>query len=210
MSANHTCSARSSATALFASLALAGCTGALQPGSLTTGSVLPPLPSISSMMPSSDPASGSRGVERIGSNLYRVSTTDRRHEDAIQRENYALLRAAETTQEAGGTHFILVTLGDQAGGGGSSGARAGSTLVRVLTIEPGGEPPVGAVSASEMIQFFGPTFGRPPAQTPWPPAPSATFAAPAAAPAAEPSPASATTANAAPATRAAKPKLRGT
>ncbi|CAN0510904.1 unnamed protein product, partial [Phaeothamnion confervicola] len=107
-------------------------------------------------MPSFASPSGPQRAERIGSNLYRVSIGEFRSDDPIQRENYTLLRAAETAQGEGGTHFVIVNLGDQAGGSGPASRTSGQTLVRVLSLEPGIEPPVGAVSATEIIQFFGP------------------------------------------------------
>jgi hypothetical protein len=168
--------------ALIACGTLLGC--ALGPpgeGQSLGGLSLPSLPSISSLLPSSDalpslsPSNEPRKPERIGTSLYRVVASDRRFDDDVQRENYALLRAAETTKEAGGTHFIVVNGGNHPAGSGSQGlgsAPALGTLIRVLRLERGTEPPIGAVDADEIIHFFGPSFGRTEEQTPRPePAP---------------------------------------
>ena len=126
---------------------VAGCAQGNLPGAISTGSILPSLPSLST---SSTP----RKPERIGVNLYRVTVSDRRFDDPIQRENYALLRAAETAKAAGASHFIVVNASQP-------GATAEiPTMIRVLQLEPGAEPPIGAVSADEIIHFFGPNFAR--------------------------------------------------
>ena len=69
--------------------------------------------------------------------------------------DYAMLKAAETAREAGGTHFV-VTRGHDA----SSVAYAAPVLlsfpgkeieIRVLTVRPGQAVPRGACSAGEVI-----------------------------------------------------------
>lgn len=154
---------------IVAGLALAGCAAGPQPGDVTTGSLLPSMPSLpslpalpsaGSLLPSMAGASSApRPAERVSGNLYRVLPDGRRIDDPIQRENYALLRAAEATQWAGGTHFIVVNATGQAGPG-----RTGvpGMLIRILRLDSGGGPelPIGAVAAEEMVHFFGPSFGR--------------------------------------------------
>ena len=110
------------------------------------------------------------GAERVSGNLFRIQADDRKIVDHIERENYTLLRAAETTVAQGGTHFVLVSAGDQSTTGlptlrmivsGNRDAEFGAYF-RILKIEPDTAAPIGAVSASEMIHFFGPKFGRAP------------------------------------------------
>ncbi len=99
----------------------------------------------------------------MGTNLYRVYSSDRPTDDSIQAENYALLRAAETTKDVGATHFIVVDApGHPSAGLLGSGAPSSKSanLIRVLKLAPGAESPIGAISADEIIHFFGPTFGR--------------------------------------------------
>ena len=161
---------RSTLILALAGTPLAGCAQVAGTDGISTGSITPSLTSITSMLPSASsllpslPASLSTSnapqkAERIGTNLYRVYSSDRPTSDSIQAENYALLRAAETTKEAGATHFVVVDAPGQPSAGllGSGGP---SNLIRVLKLTPGAEAPIGAVSADEIIHFFGPTFGR--------------------------------------------------
>lgn len=165
---------------------LTGCGQSIGPGSsadsgsgsgssdITTGSILPSLPSASSLIPTASSlvpswASGSKpqGPERISGNLYRIPPADTRWDDPIQRENYAMLLAAENAKQVGATHFIVVNAkqGGALGGGimaltqPASAAQA-TTLIRVMTLERNAEPPMGALAADEIIHFFGPQFGR--------------------------------------------------
>ena len=110
------------------------------------------------------------GAERISGNLFRVVADDRNVSDRIERENYTLLRAAETALAQGGTHFVLVSAGDQSTTGipslkalfsGDRDAEYGAYF-RVLKLEPEGKAPFGAMSADEIVHFFGPRFGRTP------------------------------------------------
>ena len=79
-------------------------------------------------------------------------------------ENYTLLKAAEVTKAARGTHFSLVSAGNHASAGLSSmtGGTDFGAYVRVITLEPGSEVPQGLLSADEVIHFFGPRYGRGP------------------------------------------------
>ena len=153
---------------IFSAACIAGCAQAPQPGEITTGSILPSLPStVSELLPSAQsllpslPASSTPNKpERIGANLYRISTDDRRIDDTTQRENYALLRAAEVTKNVGATHFIVVNASGPSSVVVSPAQPQLSTMIRTLRLERGAEPPIGAVSADEMVHFFGPAFGR--------------------------------------------------
>lgn len=145
-------------------LTLAGCS--TSPSGIVTGSLpsmsMPSLPSMGSLLPSIPSSRMPAGPERVGSNLYRISTAGPRLDDPTQRENYNLLRAAESTQEVGGTHFIVVNTGSRIGTdatGLGSPADTG-TLIRVFTLPRGEEPPIGAIEAAEIVHFFGPNFGR--------------------------------------------------
>ena len=149
------------------SMLLAAC--AQDGGSIdvTTGTILPSLnalpalPAAAAIVPALAPASDPRAPERISGNLYRIDASDKRIEDSVQRENYTLLRAAESARQLGASHFIVVdaaqsavtrTIGNP--------DRGQSARIRVLERAPGAEPPMGAISAYEIIHFFGPSFGR--------------------------------------------------
>ncbi len=150
------------AGAAAVALAAAGCSldGSNLP-SLSTGSILPSLPSL----PTGGSAAGE--PERIAGNLYRVMATDRKIADTIERENYMLLKAAETTKKVGGTHFVMVRAGDQTSGLPSlatmTQGRQYGAYIRVIEVDPEQGVPVGAIAADEIIQFFGPKFGKTPA-----------------------------------------------
>jgi hypothetical protein len=147
---------------------LAACAQGNGPSDIATGSIgaaLPTMPSLSSagsLIPGLGTASGPRRPERVSGNLYRVHTADRKIDDAVQRDNYSLLRAAEGAKEVGGTHFIVADgaqVRPDVGGASASGA-PDTTLIRVLRLDSDIQPPVGAISADEIIHFFGPNFGR--------------------------------------------------
>ena len=133
-----------------------GCSQAIEGIGLTTGSITPS----ASTVPAGQSKLG--GAERVSGNLYRVLADDRKIADRIDRENYTLLKAAEATKAAGGTHFVLVSASDQSpiavstlGGGGQYGA-----YFRVLEVDPANGVPNSAMAADEIIHFFGKKFGR--------------------------------------------------
>ena len=147
---------RTAALALLAG----GCSQASDGSSIVTGS-------LGSLLPQAAPSAQPKlPGERISTSLYRVMATDRKFKDAIERENYTLLKAAETTRAVGGTHFMLVKAGDQSSAGLptlaslSGSATEFGAYIRVLTLDPGAEAPIGAVHAEEIIHFFGPQFAR--------------------------------------------------
>lgn len=155
------------------SAGLAGCAPAPGPSEITTGSLLPKLPSPASFLPSAGalvPAlggpssSGPRRPERVSGNLYRVFADDRKIEDGVQRENYTLLRAAESARQVGGTHFVIVGAGQGRPdvGGPQAGTPVSGQMIRVMRLDSDMPPPTGAISVDEIIHFFGPTFGRAP------------------------------------------------
>jgi len=146
--------------AVTAALWLSACAQGGDGSEITTGSILPAMPtlpsaaSLTALLPSSGADARLRAPERVSGNLYRVSSADRRLDDMVQRQNYALLRAAEGTRQLGGTHFVVVNGSDAADPANPS------ALIRVMKLDQGVELPLGAVSADEIIHFFGPTFGR--------------------------------------------------
>lgn len=164
---------------------LAGITGLLALGAcgqlpsmsdITTGSILPALPSASSLLPASlSTPSGPRPPERVSGNLYRFDASDLKIDDRIQRENYGLLRAAESAKSLGGTHFIVVKTseGSTPSGPRIPGSGEAGNLIRVFRLDPDMTPPIGAIAVNEIIHFFGPSFNRGPA-----PATGASAAAP--------------------------------
>lgn len=143
---------------------LGGCSQSIESMGLVTGSITSP-----TAPTSQSPAAKSKvaGAERISGNLYRVLADDRKLPDRIERENYTLLKAAEATKAAGGTHFVLVSASDQSPIGvaalslSSNGSQYGAYF-RILEVDPSAGVPAGAMAADEIIHFFGPKFGRAP------------------------------------------------
>ena len=153
-----------SLAALGISAALGACAQSVGPAEITTGSIIPSLPAVASLVQStgsSTAGAAPRAPERISGNLYRIDASDRRLSDPIQQQNYALLRAAHSTRQLGATHFTVVNAppGDVR----LPASADSSAMIRIFRLEPGTQPPVGAVTADEIIHFFGPTFSQPPA-----------------------------------------------
>jgi hypothetical protein len=97
------------------------------------------------------------------------------------------LKAAETTRQAGGTHFVIISAGDASSTGQvttpgqAQTSFAGNTAyttytpgmvhqyirpgqdvyIRVLSVPVGQPPPQGAFSADEVIRFVGSRVQRP-------------------------------------------------
>ncbi len=145
--------------------AVGACTQLPSMTDITTGSILPALPSASSLVPSMSSTSGPRPAERVSGNLYRIDFSDRKIDDPIQRENYGLLRAAESAKSVGGSHFVVVNSseGTALGQSRNPAASPGTSLIRVFRVDPDMMPPTGAISVNEIIHFFGPNFSRGPA-----------------------------------------------
>ena len=147
-------------------VALSACAQLPSASDISTGSILPALPSAASLGPSLTTSNGPRKPERVSGNLYRIDASDRKFDDTIQRENYGLLRAAESAKEVGGTHFIAVNSSEGAAPSqpGNAAASQSTSLIRVFRLDPDMTPPMGAISVNEIIHFFGPNFR--PAATP--------------------------------------------
>jgi hypothetical protein len=101
-------------------------------------------------------------------------------------QDYTLLKAAETTRQQGGTHFMVISAADASitgeivTPGTSQTTFAGNSAyttynpgavstfikpgqdayIRVLNVKPGQKPPPGAISADEIIQYVGPRMQR--------------------------------------------------
>ena len=119
--------------------------------------------------------------QQVTGNTFRIVARGNGYTAGTTVQDYALLKAAETTKAAGGTHFKIVSGSDASSTGyieTSSTARTtvtgntayttfnpGSvhryvkpgqdTYIRIFTVAPEQSPPPGAVSADEIIQFVG-------------------------------------------------------
>lgn len=67
--------------------------------------------------------------------------------DCASVEYCTLVKAAEATQRAGGTHFMLLP-----GHGGPT--QRGYAYIKVFTLAPGEDAPSGTMSVEEALYFF--------------------------------------------------------
>ncbi len=126
-------------------------------------------------------------AEQLTADTYRIVARGNGYTSGTTVQDYALLKAAETTQKAGGTHFLIggnqtasslqtvVTPGyaqtniygrtavtTYSPGYVSAIVKPGADMyVRVVTVPTGKEPPPGAISAAEIVQFIGCRVQRP-------------------------------------------------
>ena len=126
----------------------------------------------------------SGGVEsqQLTADTYRIIARGNSYTSATSIQDYALLKAAETTKAAGGSHFAVVGNDDRTRRASiSTEGRAEThfvgnsayttytapdtqhfikpgqdTVIKVLNLAPGSQIPQGAISAEEIIQFVSP------------------------------------------------------
>jgi hypothetical protein len=120
-------------------------------------------------------------AEQMTADTFRIVAQGNAYTSSTTIQDYALLKAAETTKQAGGTHFTVISAQDASRVSvGQTPAVAqtnviGSTAyttyspgasytivkpgenayIRVLRLRPGEQPPAGAFLADEIIQFVG-------------------------------------------------------
>lgn len=125
---------------------------------------------------------GGVAAQQVTADTWRIVARGNAYTGGARVQDFVLLKAAETTKAAGGTHFVIGASQDASRQGaivtsGTSqttfiGRSAYTTFtpgdvhtyvkpgqdayVRVLHILPGSQPPPGALSADEIIQFIGP------------------------------------------------------
>jgi hypothetical protein len=108
------------------------------------------------------------GGGQVVGRLYRISVPRSKFEDAAAVEDYALVKAAEATKRAGGTHFLVVRGAEESGGLAPQAAllAPGADYViyfRVLDVEPTGPVSASALSVDEILLFYGKRFAATPA-----------------------------------------------
>jgi hypothetical protein len=149
----------------MASLMLAGCTTPYQPMGFTGGVEAQP----------------------ITSDTYRIVSRGNGYTSSTAVQDYTLLKAAETTRDAGATHFVFIStadaskteIGQTAGTTNTTyyGRTAVSTYtpgqvysvnkpgqdsyIKIFKIPAGASAPPGAFSAAEIIANIGPRVTRP-------------------------------------------------
>ncbi len=129
---------------------------------------------------------GGVAAEQMTTDTFRITARGNGYTGNTTIQDYALLKAAETTKEAGGTHFLVISAADASrvvvgqtastmqtsviGQTAFTTYNPGSTYtiikpgeqayIRVLRLRPGEAPPAGALSADEIIQYIGPRVKR--------------------------------------------------
>lgn len=125
--------------------------------------------------------SGGVEAQQMTAHTFRIVARGNAYTSPTVIQDYVALKAAETTVQQGGTHFIVVSAADasrsdQIVTGGTAhttfnGNFATTTYspperiniykpgqdayIRVVRVREGQQPPPGAVAASEIIQFVG-------------------------------------------------------
>jgi len=124
---------------------------------------------------------GGVSAERMTADTFRIVARGNGYTDATTIQDYALLKAAETTVAAGGTHFVVVSAADASrtgefttpgtmqtsvyGNTAYSTYTPGSTVtfikpgqdayIRVVRLTANAAVPPGAIRAADIIQFVG-------------------------------------------------------
>ena len=120
-------------------------------------------------------------AEPVMTDVYRIKARGNAFTQSASIQDFVLLKAAETTIAAGGTHFLIVNSRNQTqviteqdpgtlntqrfGGARITTYTPGSTynivkpgqdtLVRVLRLRPGEPPPAGALAADDLARTLG-------------------------------------------------------
>jgi hypothetical protein len=125
----------------------------------------------------------SGGVEahQMTANTFRIVARGNGYTSGTTIQDYVALKAAETTRQAGGTHFLVISAGDASsasylstpgqmktsviGDTAYTTYNPGATYqifkpgqdayIRVINVPTGQSPPQGAIPADEVIQFVG-------------------------------------------------------
>ena len=126
--------------------------------------------------------SGGVTAQPVMTDVYRIVARGNAYTGQAAVQDFVLMKAAETTIDAGGTHFLIVNAADQTNV--SVGQSPGTvqtnvygrsafttyspgatynivkpgqdTLIRVLRLRPGEKPPAGAFPAQDIVQTMGP------------------------------------------------------
>lgn len=125
---------------------------------------------------------GGVSAEPVMTDVYRITASGNAYTSSSKVQDFTLLKAAETTLEAGGTHFIVLDEADQTRlataqtPGTMKTSVYGSTafttytpgmtynivkpgqaaMIQVIRIAPGQTPPPGAFPAMDIVQTIGP------------------------------------------------------
>jgi hypothetical protein len=125
--------------------------------------------------------SGGVAAQQMTHNTFRIVARGNGYTGTTRVQDYLMLKAAETTLQNGGTHFLIISASDASSndqivtGGTSQTHFAGNTAyttysppvvsnvfkpgedayIRVLSVPAGQQAPNGAIAAQEIVQFVG-------------------------------------------------------
>lgn len=125
---------------------------------------------------------GGVSAQQLTSDTFRIQARGNSYTSGTAVQDYLMVKAAETTVKNGGTHFAVVSAENASStsqivtGGTARTEFYGNTAVtrytppvatnvfkpgqdayiRVLKIPQGQQPPAGAISAAEILQYVGP------------------------------------------------------
>src|SRR5262245_1254337 len=105
--------------------------------------------SLPALLPTSAAPTDERvgGDGRVGGGIVRIVMPKGALADCKSADDCTLVKAAEATQRAGGTHFMLLP-----GHGGPT--QKGYAYIKVFTLAPGEGAPSGTMSVEEVLYFF--------------------------------------------------------
>jgi len=101
------------------------------------------------------PPPGPPASEQVGGGIVRIAVPKSPLADCASVDTCTLVKAAEATQRAGGTHFLLLP-----GHGGAT--QHGYAYIKVFTLGPGEVVPSSTMSVEEALHFF----RKPPGEVP--------------------------------------------
>jgi hypothetical protein len=93
------------------------------------------------------PMAGAPAEEQVGGGILRIALPNDGRADCASADACMLVKAAEATRRAGGTHFMLLP-----GHGGST--QRDYAYIKVFTFGAGEGAPSGAMSVEEALYFF--------------------------------------------------------
>lgn len=112
---------------------------------------------------------GGTTAEQVSADTWRIMSRGNVATSKATVADYAMLKAAEITRQHGGTHFIVLSTADAANDDIGTPAllrdyrpqsakiyKPGQdTVVRVLVVKSGSQPPAGAMNAEEVLRITG-------------------------------------------------------
>jgi hypothetical protein len=127
--------------------------------------------------------SGGVDAQQVTANTFRIVARGNAYTSGTTIQDYTLLKAAETTQRAGATHFMVISASDASRVSYTSGSATThygggmamtsydppekyvkpgqDTYIRVVSIPAGQPAPPGTFAADEIVRYVGARVKRP-------------------------------------------------